>query len=175
MALGGQPPWFIRAEARNAASQAAHTGPIMSAVPGRTDRHNMTVPAGSYVMPAHSVSHLGQSNTMAGMAMLDGMFKGPYGVSGKVSVAHAPKPATMPKVSFGKLPKISDEGGSRGESVGTPVPVVTAGGEYVIPPEAIIRRYGSLSVGHKILDAWNNNIQKEHAKTIKNLPPPAKK
>ena len=95
-ALGGPPaPWQVRNEARS----MMHTGPIMSAVPGRTDRHNMSVASGSYVVPAQAVSHLGQSNTIAGMKVLNSMFgnAGPYG-AGSMKVAHgagaprAPKP-----------------------------------------------------------------------------------
>ena len=85
-ALGGAPaPWQIRAEAKS----MMHTGPIMSAVPGRTDRHNMSVASGSYVVPAQAVSHLGQSNTIAGMKVLNSMFGhgGPYG-AGEMGVKH---------------------------------------------------------------------------------------
>src|SRR5262249_6787031 len=77
MALGGPPmPWFARNEARS----MMHTGPIPSIVPGRTDRHGMKVPSGSYVLPADHVSSLGQGNTQAGYAILNKMFhSGPYG------------------------------------------------------------------------------------------------
>src|ERR1700722_16524757 len=60
---GAAPPWYVKNEARN----LMHPGPFLSAVPGRTDSHNMAVPSGSYVVPAHAVSHLGQSNSLAGM------------------------------------------------------------------------------------------------------------
>ena len=46
---------------KNVERQVMHTGPIMSSVPGRTDKHAMNVPSGSYVVPAHVVSHLGQT------------------------------------------------------------------------------------------------------------------
>ena len=64
------PSWQTRAEARG----LAHTGPILSAVPGRTDNHEMKVPSGAYVVPAETVSHLGQSNTLAGMRVLNNLF-----------------------------------------------------------------------------------------------------
>ena len=158
-------PWQVKAEARN----LSHTGPILSAVPGRTDRHNMNVPSGSYVMPAQAVSHLGQSNTMAGMKILGNMFHtGPYGASsvGIKTGSGAPRPP--------RAMGLSDRGGPRGEGVGTPTPIVAAGGEFVIPPEAIIARYGNLKHGHTVLDAWVKQIQKDHARTIQKLPGPAK-
>lgn len=51
-----------------------HVGPIISDVPGRTDSHPMDVAAGSYVVPAYAVSHLGENNTLAGMKVLQHMF-----------------------------------------------------------------------------------------------------
>jgi hypothetical protein len=174
MAFGGTPgvgqmPWFAKAEARGL---NMHTGPIMSAVPGRTDRHNMSVPSGSYVIPAESISHLGQSNTMAGMKIANNMFGsgGPYG-------------AGIPKIGHGAgLPKPpramgipGDKGGARGEGTGTPVPVVTAGGEFVIHPSVVARiGGGDIKHGHKVLDAWIMALRKDHIKTLKGLKPPAK-
>lgn len=56
-------------------------GLINSAIPGRTDRHNIDVPSGSYVLPADVVSGLGEGNTMAGAAVVQKMFgTAPYGV-----------------------------------------------------------------------------------------------
>lgn len=56
-------------------------GLINSSVPGRTDKHNIDVPSGSYVLPADVVSGLGEGNTMAGAAVVQRMLaSGPYGV-----------------------------------------------------------------------------------------------
>lgn len=157
-ALAAPPtPWF----ARNEAKGMTHAGPIMSVIPGRTDRHDMNVASGSYVVPAHAVSHLGQSNTMAGMAILNKMFNmGPYGSApGKVSMGRG-------------APRARAKGGG----VGEPTPVVVAGGEFVIPPEKVAELGGGdIKHGHKILDAWMRRIQREHAKTIRKLPAPAKR
>ena len=54
-------------------------GPISSPVAGRTDHIPMTVPNGSYVLPADHVNHLGQGNTAAGHARLNHAF-GPSGI-----------------------------------------------------------------------------------------------
>jgi hypothetical protein len=162
LAFGGMPqmPWFARNEARG----LVHSGPIMSAVPGRTDRHNMNLASGSYVMPAAAVSHLGQSNTMAGMKILDNMF----GAKPPAMGPGAPRPPRMMGIP-------GDKGGARGEGTGTPVPVVTAGGEYVISPDQVAKLGGGdLKHGHKILDAWVMKLHKDAARTIKKLPPPAK-
>ena len=176
LALGGAPaPWQVRAEARG----MMHQGPIVSAVPGRTDRHNMSVASGSYVVPAQAVSHLGQSNSLAGFKVLNGMFGqgGPYGVGGG-KIAHgpgAPRPpkAMAPLASGGA----TDQGGARGsdDTPGAPVDVVTAGGEYVIGPQQVAAvGGGDLRHGHNVLDAWVNSILDDHIKTLKKLPPPAK-
>jgi hypothetical protein len=54
-----------------------------------------------------------------------------------------------------------------------PVPVDVSGGEYIIPPWAIIRRYGSLKNGHNVLDKWVMDTRKEEINIQKKLPPPA--
>jgi hypothetical protein len=174
-ALGGAAaPWFVRNEARS----MLHSGPVLSAVPGRTDRHNVHVPSGSYVMPAAAVSHLGQSNTMAGAAVLNKMFHAsPYG-GGTVSIKHGmgppkpPRPMAPPKMGS----PWHDRGGARdGAPVGHPTPIVIAGGEYLIPPHHVMAiGGGNLAHGHKVLDAWVKSLQEDHAKTIRKLPAPAK-
>lgn len=49
-------------------------GPVMGNTPGRADKLPVKVPAGSFVVPADVVSHLGDGNTGAGMAWLTGKF-----------------------------------------------------------------------------------------------------
>lgn len=168
--MGGSmtPPWYVRSEAHN----LTHTGPILSAVPGRTDRHNMNVPSGSYVMPAAAVSHLGQSNTLAGMKILGRMFtSSPYGGGPTMGIPHG----HLPSAPHIKMPGMTDQGGARGAGDGAPTPVVVAGGEFIIHPDDV-RKVGGGDVkrGHRILDQWVKHIQKDHAKTIKNLAPPVK-
>lgn len=167
-AFGGmsQTPWFVRNEARG----MTHTGPISSIVPGRTDHHAMKVASGSYVLPADHVSSLGQGNTQAGMAILNHMFSsGPYGMGKAAQIRHgagAPKPPHLARVSTG---------GARGEQSGQPVDVLTAGGEYVIPPHIVTAiGGGDIKRGHNILDHWVVSNRKKHVKTLKTLPGPAK-
>ena len=126
------------------ASNGVHLGPIHSPVAGRTDHLPMHVPSGSYVIPADIVSSLGEGNTMAGYRAVKMMFKGaPYG-------AYA-----------------------AGGGVGEPVPIVAAGGEYVLSPDEVIwAGKGDLDEGHRALDNWIKDTRKELIKTLKALPGP---
>ena len=164
MLPASSPNAMVRSEARD----MVHTGPIVSTVPGRTDRHNMSVPSGSYVIPAETISHMGQSNSMAGLKIAHNVFgsQGPFGV---------PVPHLGHGIGLPRPPRMSDAGGARGEGMGEPTPVVTAGGEYVIPPEVVSNiGGGNLKQGHKILDAWVMDKRKEHIRTLKKLPAPVK-
>lgn len=159
---GLSPPWFTRNEVRTM------TGPLHSTVAGRTDHLPITVPAGAYVIPAQAVSHLGQNNTAAGLAKLDSMFgaRGPYGVS-------APKMPRGMRPPRMKLPRKFADGG--GAPTGEPVPIMAAGGEYVIDPNVVQNiGGGDIDFGHEVLDHWVESIRKQHIKTLSKLPKPAK-
>ena len=55
------------------------------------------------------------------------------------------------------------------------VPIVAAGGEYVIPPEDVVHiGGGDLDHGHKILDAFVKKMRQKTIKTLQNLPGPKK-
>jgi len=121
-----------------------HVGPIHSPVAGRTDHLPMHVPSGSYVIPADIVSALGEGNTMAGFRTVKTMFsKAPSG-------AYA-------------------EGGS----VGDPVAIVAAGGEYVLTPDEVAwAGGGNMDTGHRALDQWVKQTRAETISTLKKLPGP---
>jgi hypothetical protein len=154
----GNMPWVVRQEARS----LAHTGPIASAVPGRTDNHAIHVPSSSYVLPADHVSSLGQGNTAAGMKILGRMFPGSSRISGGMGAPRPPRPV------------LSDRGGARGEGGGD-VPILAAGGEFVISPAEVAKvGNGDVKRGHEILDAWVKANRKKHIKTLSKLPGPAK-
>ena len=126
------------------ASDGVHLGPIHSPVAGRTDHLPMHVPSGSYVIPADIVSSLGEGNTMAGYRAVKMMFR------------DAPAGAYA-------------EGGG----VGEPVPIVAAGGEYVLSPDEVIwAGKGDLDAGHRALDNWIKATRKDLIKTLQKLPPP---
>ena len=124
-----------------------HVGPIHSPVAGRTDHLPMHVPSGSYVIPADIVSAMGEGNTMAGFKYLDRMFNGSPGVRAFAS------------------------GGYAGELV----PIVAAGGEYVISPNSVDNiGQGDMERGHKSLDSFVKKMRAKTVKTLKSLPGPKK-
>ncbi len=159
-AIGGSTPWQVRSEARN----LAHVGPISSIVPGRTDHHAISVPKGAYIVPADVVSHLGQNNTNAGMAVLNHMFGtgSPYGGRSMPMAHRALRTAPAPKYA---------EGGTADKDV----PILAAGGEYSIDPSVVTNiGGGDLNLGHRILDHWVMATRQKHIKTLRGLPGPAK-
>lgn len=128
------------------AADGVHLGPIHSPVAGRTDHLPMHVPSGSYVIPADIVSSLGEGNTMAGYRAVKMMFR------------DAPTGAY-----------------AAGGGVGEPVPIVAAGGEYVLSPDEVIwAGRGDLDAGHRALDKWVTDTRKELINTLKKLPGPKK-
>jgi hypothetical protein len=123
-----------------------HIGPIHSAVAGRTDHLPMHVPSGSYVIPADIISAMGEGNTMAGFKIMNDISK-----------------------QYGGLPKAYAAGGFAGELV----PIVAAGGEYVIPPEVVTQMgAGDMDVGHRELDAFVKKMRAKTVKTLQKLPGP---
>ena len=127
-----------------------HVGPIHSPVAGRTDHLPMHVPSGSYVIPADIVSASGEGNTMAGFKVMNRIFG-----------------------SRGGAPKGYGEGGAVHD--GELVPIIAAGGEYVIHPAAIVKiGGGDLEKGHKELDDFVKGLRAKTVKTLQKLPGPRK-
>jgi hypothetical protein len=151
-------PWYER----NAARDIFHEGLIHSSVPGRTDKINMNVAKGAYVVPADVVSGMGQGNTMAGGKQMSSMFK-----TNPLTMASRFKPPPPPMAP--KMPK----GLARGGHAET-VPIIAAGGEYVIHPTSLIRKYGNLDKGHAEMDKFVVDKRKQHKKTLGKLPGPKK-
>jgi hypothetical protein len=152
----------IRApRAFRATQRRIHTGPIHSSVAGRTDHLPMHVPSGSYVIPADIISAGGEGNTIAGFKHARRVFGGsPYG-GGSAPYGQSGGPYGMAK------------GGSTEGDGG--VPIVAAGGEYVVHPDAVREvGGGDLDTGHKVLDEFVKQIRKELIHTLKKLPPPKK-
>jgi hypothetical protein len=126
-------------------------GPIMglvkSAVAGRTDRLPVQVLEDSYVVPADVVSNgFGQGNTDAGGLMLD-----------KILDPHH-------KRGQEKAPNLM-----KGETI----PVIVAGGEYVVPPWTVLSfGGGNMKRGHEVLDEMVKKRRVEAAKEQLRLPGP---
>ncbi len=137
---------------------------LLNDVPGRTDRINTKVKSGSYVIPADIVSGLGEGNTIAGTKKLQHMFNsGPFGMK-------------LPKLKI-KKPKRKASGGpiSGFSEPVAEVPVVVAGGEYIVDPEHVREiGQGDIDAGHKALDEWVKTMRKDLINTLKRLPGPAK-
>ena len=148
---GGAPPWY----ARDAMRSTFRSGMLNSRVPGRTDKLPISVKANSYVIPADVVSALGEGNSMAGEHVLNAMFKGgPYGI----------KPLTGHNRA-----KFADGGSTQN------TPIIAAGGEYVVPPEAVAHHgKGDFERGHKVLDMFVKNTRRNNIKTLQKLPGPKK-
>ena len=142
-----------------------HKGPIHSPVAGRTDHLPMHVKSGSYVIPADIISSMGEGNTMAGFKTAKNIFGGaPYtGKGGPYGQSASPYGAAMPRAAGGE---------TEGQSL---VPIVAAGGEYVITPEEVMEiGKGDLDLGHKILDHFVKKMRAKTIKTLKKLPGPKK-
>jgi hypothetical protein len=124
-----------------------HVGAIKAPVAGRTDHLPMHVPSGSYVIPADIVSAIGEGNTAHGFDIIDYMVK-------------------QRKADGGDVDEMAN---------GDPVAIVAAGGEYVIPPDAVMGfGDGSLDSGHKALDEWVKYERANTIKTLQKLPAPKK-
>jgi hypothetical protein len=80
--------------------------------------------------------------------------------------------ADKPFTSEDSAQEISDAV-PRADGGETHVPIVAAGGEYIIHPD-VVRDigHGNMTHGHKVLDAFVLHTRKEHIKTLKKLPGP---
>lgn len=138
-----------RSRATGGANKKVFHGPIVAPVPGRTDRFPIHVYSGSYVIPADIVSGLGEGNTLAGYEALKRMFdshlKDKYGLRG----------------SFHDEREV--------------VPVIVAGGEYILTPEEVeAAGGGNIDHGHGTLDAFVKSQRKKLRQKLAKLPGPAK-
>jgi hypothetical protein len=156
-------PKKIRAPRAFKFQRRLHTGAIHSSVAGRTDHLPIHVPSGSYVLPADIVSASGEGNTIAGFKHARRVFGGePYG-GGAQPYNHTGGPYGMA------------DGGAADHDDGPGVPIVAAGGEYVVHPEHVKQvGGGDLDMGHKVLDEFVKRYRKELIDTLKKLPGPRK-
>ena len=164
---GAAAPWFTRRQAND----VNHVGMLRSPVPGRTDRLPISVGAGGYVLPADIVSALGQGNSESGANVLGQMFnQGPYGTKQVRLGARKPHIPKAPKMSRSFRGSMRADGGETGG-----VPVIAAGGEYVLNPEQVMGiGGGDMDRGHRILDSFVEQVRQQHIKTLKGLPGPVK-
>ena len=102
---------------------------------------------------------IGQGNTLAGLNKLAAKFgASPFG-----------KPVPKRRRAAGGI------SGFPAEVNVEAVPIIAAGGEYVITPDRVASLGGgSLKRGHEMLDQWVLGERKKLIDTLKNLPGPAK-
>lgn len=142
-----------------AESDRLHTGPIHSPVAGRTDHLPMHVPSGAYVIPADIISAMGEGNTMAGFKLANKLFENPAAWMSGAPYGDAPSPYSAPASPYGAgMPGKAAGGAASG------VPIVAAGGEYVVHPDAVAHiGDGDMETGHRHLDDF---VKKYRAKTV---------
>lgn len=170
-AAGGSPsssetnPWYMRAEYRGSVHPE---GLITSTGAGRTDVHSINVPSGSYILPADVVSGLSEGNTLGGAGIMDRMMhSNPYGIqSGRGHGGGGPPHAPHAAGPFKK--------GGAAEHQSGAVPIVVAGGEYLIHPHTIAGKFGSLKKGHAALDLFVKKVRAKNVKETSKLPGPKK-
>ena len=180
------------------AGENVYAGPLHSEVPGRTDKINLAVKPGSYVIPADVTSIIGQGNTLAGSAVLKAWF-GHEGLTGKVKPAEghpSPKKEELTQVRPGRLYQMTgtnipgpggmtsqeqhhmfQEGGDAPPSdprTDGKADVVVAGGEYILSPDRIQSMFGDLTHGHRSLDEMVHEVRRREVKRLQNAPPPKK-
>jgi hypothetical protein len=157
---GGGPMSPFDNELQTATSTKVHVGPIHSPVAGRTDHLPMHVPSGSYVIPADIISAMGEGNTMAGFKVANTIFSPIPFMGGD--------PGEDSELGLGRA------SGGQAES-GAPVPIVAAGGEYVLSPKQVASvGEGDMDQGHRILDHFVKRYRAKTINVLKNLAPPKK-
>jgi len=159
-------------------SNKVHTGPIHSAVAGRTDHLPVHVPSGSYVIPADVISGMGEGNTNAGFKILKRVFsglpygggsKGPFGSKKVGPYNSGSAPYNPSKGIYDSDVGMRAAGGKTGEDV----KVVVAGGEYTLTPEEVLKAGdGDMDRGHRVLDDFVKQMRGHIIKTMSKLPGP---
>jgi hypothetical protein len=180
-------PFFERAEARDISPYGFTAG----FGGGRTDKNNVAVGSGSYVLPADVVAGLGDGNSLAGAKTWDMILNTmPYGISPPHSSGHRgpPAPPHDPELMQGmmegtKAAPISPALAAGGVAEKEEVPIQSADGEIIVPPEDILRigqHYSSpkdvaayptthekmMKLGHEILDRF---VKEQRGRVIKHL------
>jgi hypothetical protein len=132
------------ARERRASGGKVYTGEIRSPVPGRTDRLNVHVPGGAYVI------------TEAGYEVIKKMW-GPDSPVGRAAGGLIHKYGLGGPAHSGAVPA-----------------VVAGGEYIIDPETVTAIGNGNIKKGHSILDKFVVGQRKKHIKTLKSLPGPAK-
>lgn len=145
------------------APKIGHVGGLLSPVAGRTDHIPLDVPNGAYVLPADVISGLGEGNTIHGTEVAKHLFH---------TKVHVPKI----HAGGGGHHHGRSAGGVSSGGPGDTVPIMAAGGEFVISPETVSSiGGGDMKHGHRILDEFVKKVRTNTIKTLKKLPGPVKR
>lgn len=165
-------PWYTRSEARN---MVHPEGLISSQGAGRTDIHNINVPAGSYIVPADVASGLAEGNTLAGAGVMDRiMHSNPWGIQGGRAHGSMGPPHSRAPAPLSQAAGFKKGGKTASQQQHHIVPIVVAGGELLYYPETIAKKFGDLKKGHAALDAFVRKVRAKNVKTLSKLPGPKK-
>ncbi len=158
-------------------NRIVHHGPINVAIPGRTDRLPIHVYSGAYVLPADIVSGLGEGNTLAGNRVIEKMLlDGSLSKKSSGGAARALSASQNLQRKYGiKGPYHEDYTLDPSMHDGPSVPVIVAGGEYIIHPDQVMEiGEGDLDKGHAVLDAFVVSQRRALRKKLGKLPGPAR-
>ena len=139
----------LRTARASGGSVKVHSGPIHSAVAGRTDHLPMNVASGSYVIPADIISAMGEGNSMAGFKIAKDIFSAPdmtsgtpYGEEGLPYGATSPRKAGGGAADSGMAAtRIRTVGGGGGADSGMAASPPRTGGGAGDSGQVAARRY----------------------------------
>jgi hypothetical protein len=155
-------PWRVKntpAAATTMTAPKVAPGALVGPTMGRADAISTKVPNGSHILPADTVSALGQGNSMAGFHRLGMAF--PRSASGQGPAGHP----------FGRKGK---KGGfAQGGASEKMVDVNLSDGEFRVSPEDVVALGGGdRERGHNILDDFIMHVRDKHIKKLAKLPGP---
>jgi hypothetical protein len=178
-------PWYTRQAAREMLMPG---GFINSSVAGRTDRLPVAVAADSNVLPADTLSGMGQGHSFAGSRIMSEALKiGPYGTAFAPHIGgHGPpggSPPHPPSAPAGALREIENyaHGGPVDER--NIAHCLLAGGEFLIPKNnwtdgkylyrgVLSVGNGDLEKGHAILREMVKRVRKFVMEFLRDAPEP---
>ena len=156
-------PWRVKATPPASTTIPAPKvapGALVGPTMGRADAISTKVPNGSHILPADTVSAIGQGNSMAGFHRLGTAFPHSAG-------SH---PAGHPFGAKGRGAGSFAKGGKTDM-----VDVKLSDGEFRISPEDVAAiGGGDRERGHNILDAFIMHVRDKHIKKLAKLPGPEK-
>lgn len=161
---GGLVPWYLgdgglvrpaEWDQPSIWDQTKPAGLLKSTIPGRTDHIAVSPEADSYVIPADVVSGVGEGNTEAGGKILEDALK-----------QFDEWDPGEPVPSIGLLGRRASGGRAR-------VPILAAGGEFVVSPRRVLAiGGGDATRGHRELDRLVKSLRAKTIKTMSKLPGP---